>query len=52
MEKDIINVDAIARKLGPASIKTINDRLEITRQERWKREEMIERQEAEAMAGK
>ena len=52
MEKDIKNADAVARKLGPASIRATNDRLEAAREERRKREEMMERRKAEPMAAK
>ncbi len=52
MEKVIRNVDAVARKLGPASTRATNQRLEVAREERRKREEMVERQKTEAMAAK
>ena len=52
IEKSIKNADAVARKLGPASTRATNDRLEAARKERRKREEIMERQKAEAMAAK
>ena len=52
MEKGIKNADAVARKLEPASTRATNDRLEAVREERRKREEMIERRKAEAMTAK
>ena len=52
MEKDIKNADAVARKLGPASTRTINNRFEAVREKRRKKEEMMERRKAEAMAAK
>ena len=52
MEKGIRNADTIARKLGPASTRTTNDRLEAVRKKRRKKEEMMERRKAEAMAAK
>ena len=52
MEKGIKNADMVIRKLGPASIRVINDRLEAAREERQKREEMIKRRKAETMAAK
>ena len=50
MEKDIQNADAITHKLGPASIRATNHRLEIAREEQWKREEIVERRKTETMA--
>ena len=52
MEKGIKNADAVAHKLGLASTRVTNNKLEIFREERWKRKEMMERQKAEAMAAK
>ena len=49
MEKGIKNADAVARKLGPASIRATNNRLEVVREKRRKREEIIERRKAEAI---
>ena len=45
-------MNAVARKLGQASTKAINDRLEVAREERQKREEIMERRKAKAMAAK
>ena len=52
MEKNIKNADTVARKLGLASTRAINDRLKVAREERQKREEMIERRKAKAIAAK
>lgn len=52
MKKDIRNADAIACKLGPASKRATNNRLEIARKERQKIEKIKTRQKAEAIAAK
>ncbi len=52
MEKGIRNADVVARKLRPASTRATNQRLEVAREERQKREEMLEKQITEAMAAK
>ena len=52
MEKDIRNADAIARKLGLALTRATNARLEAVKEKRRKREEIMERRKAEAMAAK
>ena len=52
MKKGIKNADAIACKLGPVLIKVTNDRLEVAREEKRKREEMMEKRKVEAMATK
>ena len=52
MEKGIKNADAVTCKLRLASTRATNDRLEVVREERQKREEMMERQKTEAMAAK
>ncbi len=52
MEKGIRNVDAVARKLGPALTRATNQRLEVAREERQKREKMVERRKIKAMAAK
>ncbi len=52
MEKCIRNADAVVRKLGSASTRATNQRLEVAREERRKREEMVERWKIEAMAAK
>ena len=52
METSIRNIDTVARKLGPASTRATNDRLEVAREERQKREKMIDRWKAEAIAAK
>ena len=41
MEKSIRNVNAIAYKLGPALTRATNEKLEVARKERQKREEMV-----------
>ena len=43
MEKSIQNADAVAYKLGLASIKAINYRLKVARKEQQKREEMMKK---------
>ena len=50
IEKGIQNADVVAHKLRPASIKATNHRLEVAREEQWKKEEMVEKQKTEAMA--
>ena len=52
MENGIRNANAVARKLGPASTRTTNDRLETVREEKQKRKEMMERRKAEATVAK
>ncbi len=52
MEKDVKNVDAVVRKLRPALTRAINQKLEVAREERRKREEIGERRKTEAMAMK
>ena len=52
MKKSIRNAERVARKLGPTLTRIINDRLEVAREERQKREEIMERQKAEAMVAK
>ena len=52
MEKDIRNADAITRKLRPTSTRVTNQRLEVTKEEGQKREEMVERWKTEAMVTK
>ena len=42
----------MARKLGPASIKTTNLRLKVAKEEVQKKQEVVERQKAEAVAAK
>ncbi len=46
------NINAVVRKLGPVSIRATNHRLQVAREEKRKREEMIEKQKAEAIAAK
>ena len=50
--KGIRNADAVARKLGPASIKATNLRLEVAKEEVRKKHEVVERRKAEAAAAK
>ena len=52
MKKGIKNVDAVVRKLELASTRASNQRLEVIREERQKREEMLERRKTEVMATK
>ena len=52
IEIDIKNINAIACKLGPALTRAINDRLEVAKEKRRKREEMIKRRKVEAMVAK
>ena len=52
MEKGIRNANAVTRKLGPASRRVTNDKLEVAREKRRKREEIIKRRKAKAMAAK
>ncbi len=52
MEKGIRYADAVARKLGLASTRVTNQRLEIAREARQKREEILERRKTEAMVAK
>ena len=52
MKKVIRNAEAVARKLEPTLTRATNDRLEATRENKRKREEMMERRKAEAMAAK
>ena len=52
IKKDIRNIDAVARKLRLASTTAINNTLEAAKEERQKREEIMERQKVEAMAAK
>lgn len=52
MEKSIQNANAVARKIGPALIRWTNHRLEDARKEKQKREEIVERWKAKAMATK
>ena len=50
--KGIRNADAVACKLGPASIKVTNLRLEIAKEEVRKKNEVVERRKVEAAAAK
>ncbi len=50
--KGIQNVDAVARKLWSASIKATNLRLEVTKEEIWKKQEVVEKRKMEAVATK
>ena len=52
MEKGIKNADTVAHKLRLPSTRVTYNRLDAAREERQKREEMIERQKVEAMAPK
>ena len=50
--KGIRNADAVARKLGPASIKVTNLRLEVAKEEVRRKQEVVERRKVEAAAAK
>ena len=52
MEKDIQNIDTVAHKFGLASTTVSNHRLEIVREKKQKREEMVERRKTKAGAAK
>ena len=52
MEKGIKNANAIAYKLGPASIRATINRLEVAREKRQKKEEIKKRRKAKAIAAK
>ena len=52
MEKDIQNVNVVARKLEPALIKVTNYRLEVVREKQRKREGIVERRKTETMAAR
>ena len=50
--KGIRNADAVARKLGPTSIKATNLRLEVAKEEVQKKQEVVERRKVEVAAAK
>ena len=52
MEKGIKITDAITCMLRPTSTRATNNRLEVVKEQRRKKEEMRERRKAEAMAAK
>ena len=52
MEKSLKNADTIAQKLEPALTRATNNRLEVIRKERQKKEEIKERRKAKAIAVK
>ena len=52
MKKGVRNADTVACKLRPASTRATNDKLEAAREEKQKKEEIMERRKAEAMAAK
>ena len=52
MKKGIRNADTVARKLRPALTRTTNDRLKAVKEEKQKREQIIEKQKAKTMAVK
>ncbi len=52
MEKDIKNTDAVACKLRPALTRATNQNLEVAREEKRKKKEIVEKQKTEAMAVK
>lgn len=52
MEKDIRNVDAVGCKLGPALTRPTNQRLEVAKEEKRKKEKMVEKRKIKAMTAK
>ena len=52
MEKSVRNTDKVAHKLKPAQIRATNQRLEVAREKRRKREEIVKRRKTEAMVAK
>ena len=52
MEKGTRNADAVTHKLESASTRATNDRLKTVREDRRKKEEIIEKRKAEALAAK
>ena len=51
-KKGIKNADTVACKLGPASTRATDDKLDAAKEKKRKKEEMIERWKAEAIAVK
>ncbi len=49
MEKGIRNTDVLAHKLGPVLTRVSNQRLKVVKEEKQKREEMVEKRKTEAM---
>lgn len=52
IKKNIKNIDAIACKLGLTLIRATNNKLEVTREERQKKEEIKKKQKVKAMVAK
>ncbi len=52
MKKGIKNADTVARKLGPVLTRVTNQKLEVVREKRRKREEIVERRKTETIAAK
>ncbi len=52
MKKDLRNAEIVTQKLGLILTRAINQRLEVTGEERQKKEEMVERWKTEARAAK
>lgn len=52
MKKDIKDMDTFAYRIRPALTKAINDKLEVVRERKWKREEIMEKRKAKAIAAK
>ncbi len=52
MKKDRKNLNVVTCKLEPALTRGTNPRLEVSREERQKREKMVERRKIEAMVAK
>lgn len=52
MKKDIKNVDVVTCKLGPALTRISNHRLDVTSEEKQKREKIVEKWKTKVMATK
>ena len=52
MEKDIRNIDIVTCKLKPTLIRATNQRLEVTRDEKQKREKMVEKRKTKTIVAK
>lgn len=52
MEKGIKKADAVPSKLEPALTRTTNHRLEVARENSWKREEIVRRRKTNGMVVK
>lgn len=52
IEKGINNADIVTRKFGPTSTRAINHRFEVAKEERRKRDEIVENLKTKVMAGR